>query len=104
MTMKPRAVSKWVCILTLAGAAYCANAATLLTFDDLPSDCSIDPAVRVMNGYGGLLWGYRFFLSHDNPIGMVSPTNVAYVDSGMDAYIYSLNLFDLNSAYLTAEN
>ncbi len=86
--------------ILIFGAAYLADGSTLLTFDDLPSDC-FPP--RVMYGYGGLLWGYRFFLTH-NPNAMVSPTNVAYVDSGTDAYIYSPNLFDLSSAYLTAEN
>src|SRR5205085_1074046 len=80
-----------------------AEGSTLLTFDDLPGHCVITGPARVMNGYGGLLWGYAFYLAQ-NPNGMVSPTNVAYVNSGTDAYIYSPNFFDLNSAYLTAEN
>src|SRR6266403_5565362 len=101
--MKLRAVSTWVCILMLGGAVCRANASTLLTFDDLPSDCNSFPPARVMKGYGGLLWSV-FSLSHDYPIGTVSPTNVATVDLGTEAYIYSPNLFDLNSAYLTAEN
>jgi hypothetical protein len=90
-----------------------ANAATVLTFDDLPvsSYYSIVP-----NGYGGLQW-YEFGIidPQNYPMspggylnGMVSARNVAFnafgtSDGAMRGSIYlPTSRFDLNSAYLTA--
>ena len=100
--MKLTLACVYILLFVLFGAAYPTDASTLLTFDDLPGHCISTGPARVMTGYGGLAWS--FFLTQ-NSNGMVSPTNVAYpLDSGTDAYIYSANFFDLNSAYLTAEN
>jgi hypothetical protein len=91
-------------------ASVTCNAASPLTFDELPvSELTTDVGYTIIpNGYGSLRWDYFGVLNgairpegegyHD---GMVSPNNVAFNISGEPASILVAGgLFDLNSAYL----
>ena len=95
----------------LAGASTTGSAASLLTFDELPTP-QVIPGENygpITNGYGGLRWDNFDVLDgaieptgrgyHD---GMVSPDNVAFNPYGSPASIsIAGGLFDLNSAYMS---
>src|SRR5580658_3732952 len=110
--MKPRFKLLFIGI-ALVGATAAGNAATLLTFDDLPAGgpSALYPPV-VPNGYGGLNWG-NFAVENGLEFdatpgdgyyyGVVSSSNVAFNDYGNPASItVSSGLFDLDSGYLTS--
>jgi len=102
-------VSALICVYVVSLAATSADAATLLTFDDLSSVSPDNNWALIPNGYGMLQW-YNFGVANGavRPvtegyrIGTVSPTNVAFNLFGDPAYISSRGPFTLNSAYLTA--
>jgi hypothetical protein len=105
-------LSKLLCIaITIHVATVLAEAASLLTFDGLPTP-QVLPGLNygpIPNGYGGLRWNN--FGALDGSIrptkegyhaGIVSPNNVAFNFYGKPATISSAtSLFDLNSAYLS---
>ena len=75
--------------------------ASTLGFDTLQPKLDMDRPIA--NGYGGFLWpSFKLFEGAWYTNGMVSPANVAVGTSS--SYIYSGNLFDFNSAALTAAN
>jgi hypothetical protein len=110
--MKPRFKLLFIGI-ALVGATAAGNAATLLTFDDLPAGgpSDFDPPV-VPDGYGGLNWdnfavvnGLEFGATTGEGYyyGVVSSPNVAFNDYGDPASLaVSSGLFDLDSGYLTS--
>ena len=84
--------------------------ATVLTFDDLVGP-DFPEYSSVPSGYGGLDWfGFSKLNGPDNSSfgvgwanGTVSPSNVAYNDSGIaQVAVISASLFDFNGAYLTS--
>jgi hypothetical protein len=96
--------------LAVLWPATAGNAATLLTFDSLPTsepgDIGFAP---IPDGYGGLDWGNFGVLNglavspdYGYHTGVVSPDNVAFNLFGSPASIsISAGEFDLDSAYLT---
>jgi hypothetical protein len=108
--MKPSLKSSGICI-AIIGATLTGNATILLDFDDLSTGPAGSYAV-IQNGYGGLQWsGFgainATLLSPPDGYlaGMISPDNVAFNDDEYDrrASISSGNVFNLDSAYLTAQ-
>ena len=110
--MKPSIILAWTCLLP-AFLPIVADAATLLTFDELPIQTYFG---TVPNGYATLQWN-QFGIIYPqnypgNPggylSGMLSPSNVAFnafvnSDGTTTGSIYTQNsVFDLDSAYLTA--
>src|ERR1700690_3341936 len=108
--MKPSLKSSGICIAVI-GATLTGNATLLLNFDDLSTGPS-GSYVGIQNGYGGLQWsGFgainATLLSPPDgyQAGMISPDNVAFNYDQYDrrASISSGNVFNLDSAYLTAQ-
>ncbi len=110
--MKRLKMLAWTC-LALIVMPVATDAATVLTFDDLPVQTYYG---TIPNGYGGLQW-YEFGIIKPENYpespggylnGMISPRNVAFnafatSDETTTGSIYVLDsVFDLHSAYLTA--
>jgi hypothetical protein len=99
-------LSALVCVALSVATAHAADDTTILTFDDISVGFDHIPMPQ---GYGNLQWSnFRVVNGWNQPwnsgyrTGMVSPNNVAFNPFGDPAAIGSANLFDLDSAYLTA--
>jgi hypothetical protein len=107
-----RHLPKILCIAIAIHSATClAQAASLLTFDELPTP-QVIPGLNyggIPNGYGGLQWNYFGVLNgairpanEGYHAGIVSSNNVAFNYYGEPATIFSsTSRFDLNSAYMS---
>jgi hypothetical protein len=105
-----------ITVLTVGTCALITTAsrAQLLTFDNLATNYDSQFRIyrnAVPNGYGGLLWNNFWALDvvNSQPVyaglraGLVSPNDDIFNYGGLSATISSSGLFNLNSAYLTAD-
>src|SRR5437762_3156128 len=98
--------SALVCVVLSIGTACAVDNTTVLTFDDISIGFDHIPMPQ---GYGNLQWSnFRVVNGWNQPwnsgyrTGMVSQNNVAFNPFGDPAALSATNLFDLDSAYLTA--
>ena len=95
-----------LCVILSMGVARAVDKTTVLSFDDLSVGFDHIP---MPEGYGSLQWSnFRVVNGWNQPwnsgyrTGMVSVNNVAFNPFGNPAALSATNLFDLDSAYLTA--